>query len=177
MSIFRSAGLAIGIVVGLIACVFIFRYANKDHKIKSEYDERQKLIKGRGYMYGFYTVMIYEAIMMCFMVGGYPDLPLQHYIWHAIGIYLGVAVVCVHAIWNRAYWGLNNDHKKYIMVFVACFVLNLLPVIGTIRSGVKVVDGYLDLPFVNIICVAFFLVIAVVAIIREITDARQSEED
>ena len=177
MNIFRSAGFAIGIIVGLILCVVAVKFANKNHKLKSEYDERQKLIKGRGYMYGFYTVMIYEAVIMCFMVGGYPNLPIQQYIWHALGIYLGVAVVCVHAIWNRAYWGLNNDHKKYIIVFVICFLLNLLPVIGSIRSGVMIVDGYLDLPFVNIICVAFFLVIAVVAIIREIVDSRQSEED
>ncbi len=177
MNIFRSVGFAIGIIVGLILCVVAVKFANKNHKLKSEYDERQKLIKGRGYMYGFYTVMIYEAVIMCFMVGGYPNLPIQQYIWHALGIYLGVAVVCVHAIWNRAYWGLNNDHKKYIIVFVICFLLNLLPVIGSIRSGVMIVDGYLDLPFVNIICVAFFLVIAVVAIIREIVDSRQSEED
>ncbi|MCR5099227.1 MAG: hypothetical protein K6B14_09795, partial [Lachnospiraceae bacterium] len=130
MKVLTSAGMAIGIVVGLIICVFIFKAVNKDHRIKTEYDERQKAIKGRGYTYGFYTLLVYEAIMLIFSVGGYPELPITEYMWHAVGIYLGVTVVCVHAIWNRAYWGLNNDHKQYIIVVVVCFILNMLPLIG-----------------------------------------------
>ena len=176
LNIFRSSAAAIGIIVGIIICVFIFKFANKDRKVRTEYDERQKLIKGRGYMYGFYTTMIYEAIIMVLLIGDI-DLPIKQYVWHALGIYLGVVVVCVHAIWNRAYWGLNNDHKKYMGVFVACFILNLFPVIGTLRSGINIVDGYLDLPFVNLICLVFFLILSVAAIAREVLDAGEKEDD
>ena len=36
---YRSLGLVMGIVVGLIICVVLFKFFNKDNKIKTKYDE------------------------------------------------------------------------------------------------------------------------------------------
>ena len=58
----RMTGLAVGIVVGLILVVVIMRAVNFNHKMKTEYDEMQRSIRDRGYKYGFYTILIVEAL-------------------------------------------------------------------------------------------------------------------
>jgi uncharacterized membrane-anchored protein YhcB (DUF1043 family) len=45
MNISRSFGMVLGIVVGLILCILIFKYVNTNHKVKTEYDERQQVIR------------------------------------------------------------------------------------------------------------------------------------
>ena len=69
MEFLRSSSFAIGICIGLIFCVIIFRFANRNKKLKSEYDERQLQIRGRSYMFAFYAVVIYEALMTCLSIG------------------------------------------------------------------------------------------------------------
>ena len=44
-----SVGMAIGLMVGLVISVILLKVANKDHKVKSQYDERQEMIKGKGW--------------------------------------------------------------------------------------------------------------------------------
>ena len=59
----RMIGVTIGIIVGLIVAIFIIRYVNRNKKLTTEYDEMQKQIRGEGYKYAFYTVMILEAVL------------------------------------------------------------------------------------------------------------------
>ena len=44
----RSVGLAVGVLVGLVIAVILLRYMNRDHKVRTEYDEMQKAIRNRG---------------------------------------------------------------------------------------------------------------------------------
>ena len=81
----RSAGLAIGLFVGLIICVVIFKYWNKDGKIKTQYDEMQELVRGRAYKYAFWTLVAFEAIMcilsgflFCISMDNHEFCPLFH---------------------------------------------------------------------------------------------------
>ena len=60
----RSAGLAIGIMVGLIIAVILLKVSNRDKKTMTEYDERQKAIRGKAYMFGFYGIAISNVIML-----------------------------------------------------------------------------------------------------------------
>ena len=70
MNIFKSTGVAVGLMVGLMIAVIIFKVANTNHKAKTEYDERQKEIRGKAYMYAFYTVVALECVMMIVDIGG-----------------------------------------------------------------------------------------------------------
>ena len=44
---FASIGLAVGIIVGLIICVLLAKFGNKDGAVKSKYDERQEAVRGK----------------------------------------------------------------------------------------------------------------------------------
>ena len=71
----RSAALAVGVVVGLVIALILLRYMNRDHKVKAEYDEMQKIIRNKGYMLAFYAVMILEALLC--LVPGSLQIPAE----------------------------------------------------------------------------------------------------
>ena len=65
----RILGVVSGVLIGLVIAVIVLRFVNKNKKMTAEYDEMQKLVRGRGYMYSFYTVLIYEALMCVLSMG------------------------------------------------------------------------------------------------------------
>ncbi len=177
MDVMSSVSMLAGILVGLIIAVFLLKLLNKNRRAKTEYDERQEQIRGRGYRYAFYTMVIYEAIMLCLSVGGFLNIPVEQYNFHAAGIFIGGIVLCVYTIWNDAYWGRNNDMRRYIVILTVFFALNVFPVIATIRSGIVLVNGYWDFPFVNLFCSIALAILAVTAFIKGRIDKSAEEED
>ena len=174
----RSLGMMSGILVGIVVAVILVIVLNKNHKLKCDYDERQEQIHGKGYKYGFYTVVIYEAIMMCLSVGGFFEIvSVEQAVFHALSIFLGITVYCSHAISNGAYWARNNSIKRYAILMIILFVVNLMPVIATLTSGVQIVDGYIDFPFVNLFCSLMIAVLAIVWGIRSALDSKAERED
>lgn len=170
MEVFKFAGLSIGIAVGLILCLFIFKFANKDNKLKTEYDERQKALKGRGYMFGFYTMAVFEAVIVALASCGF-EFGIPEYALSVFGIFLGITVVCVHGIWTGAYWGINNDIGRYTAVFVVLFIINVLPVVMVVTK----LGFNEDFPYVNLFCTLMLAAIAVTSWIRNIVDKAEEE--
>ena len=72
MNIYKSSGIAMGIALGLVICFIIFKYANNNHKVRTEYDERQRVIRNKGYKIAFYTALILNAfpVVMTAIHGG-----------------------------------------------------------------------------------------------------------
>ena len=110
-NIFKSAGVAAGIVVGLIVAIALFAIANNNRKIKTEYDERQQKVRGDAYRYAFYTVIICEVILFILAFGEI-SLPVPAYVLHFAGMIAGVLVLSGYCIWKDAYWGLNNNRRR-----------------------------------------------------------------
>ena len=66
----RMIGVTIGIIVGLILTIFVIRYVNRNKKLTTKYDEMQKQIRGEGYKYAFYAVLILEAVLCVLTLEG-----------------------------------------------------------------------------------------------------------
>ena len=177
MNLFRTSGFVVGIFIGIILLLVIFRYANYNHKAKTEYDERQSRIRGKAYQLGFYTIMIYEVIVMALEMGNIP-LPLESWMLHFAGVILGCTVLAVYSIWKDAYWGVNNNRRRYGIIFVFLAIVNAIPVVGAVREGTLITDGKLDIPFMNIIVLIMMGVIGIVLLIKAYTDrGMEAEED
>ncbi len=176
MNAYASAGMAFGIMVGLVICVILFKIANKDHKVKSQYDERQEMIKGRGYKYAFYTMLFCEVVVMLLEMSGI-ELPLESYLVHTIAILIGAMVLCIHSIWNGVYWGLNNDRKRYTAIIVFAVILNLIPLFGAIRSGSLSGHGIQSIPVLNILVLAWMAIIGIAALAKKVIDSKAGEEE
>jgi hypothetical protein len=166
---FTSFGVAVGIIVGLIIVLILLKFANNDKAVKSKYDERQEAVRGKAYRYAFYSVMIYEALMLVLEIGQIA-LPLPSYILHFAGIIVGCIVLAGYCIWKDVYWGLNNNRKRYAVIFLICAALNAIPVVPMITGKTSLDSGWL-----NVIVLIMMAVIGIELIIKEIMDRREAE--
>ena len=171
-----SVGMAMGLMVGLVICVVLFKIANKDHKVKTQYDERQELIKGKGYTYGFYTMMFMEVVVMLLEMSGI-ELPIENYLVHTIAILVGALVLCAHSIWNGVYWGLNNNRKRYAIILVIAVILNIIPVAAATAHDSLAGHGINSIPVLNIIVLVWMAIIGVIALAKKCVDAKNTEEE
>ena len=171
----RSVGLAIGVAVGLIIALILMRYMNKDHKVRTEYDEMQKNIRNQGYMYGFYTVIIFEALMC--LVPSFVRIPAEPIVIHFVPIFLGITVHASYCIWKDAYIGLNTNMKRYLIVAVVASVINFLAFFMAWKNNSLIVDGVLQAPFVNLLCAVMFAVLGIVGLLRKAADSRTEPEE
>lgn len=128
----------ISLVLIVLICWGIFKRANKDHKAKTQYDERQEAIRGRGYMFGFWTVLGFETLLYVLEASGL-TIPVAPFSLAFIGVILGATVMAVHNVWKGAYWGLNNNQKMYTILWVFFMLSNLIPIIGTWKT-----EGFLN---------------------------------
>ena len=171
-NIFKSAGVAIGILVGLIVAFVLIRLANNNRKVKVEYDERQLRVRGDAYRYAFYTVVIWEAVLIVLAYGDF-HLPVPDLALHFAGIIAGVIVLSTICIWKDAYWGLNNNRKRYGIILVVAALLNGLPVF----FGLKGADGF-DFPYVNLLTCIMLLAVGVELLVKHMLDQRaENAED
>ena len=164
-NIYKSAGVAVGILVGLIVAAALILIANKNKKIKTEYDERQLRVRGDAYRYAFYTVVVWEAILFVLAFGEF-TFPVPTYVLHFAGIILGVMVLSGYCIWKDAYWGLNNNRKRYGIILVVAALLNVIPVL----FGLKQAET--DFPYVNLIACVMLLVTGVELLAKHMVDQR-----
>ena len=161
-NIYKSAGITIGIFIGLILAVALILIANNNRKFKTEYDERQLRVRGDAYRYAFYSVIICEVILLILAIGEF-TLPIPEYVLHFGGILIGCLVLSGYCIWKDAYWGLNNNRKRYGIILVVAGLLNALPS---------------DFPYVNLLTCIMLLVVGIELLLKHFLDQRaENTED
>ena len=172
----NSIGALVGFFIGLLIASVLIIFSNKNRKFKTEYDERQKVIRGNAYKYGFMFLVCYLLLIMFFDATGF-EIPLDLAALAVTGIVSGVTVVACYSIWNGAYWGLNNNVKRYMIVFIAGFVLNGVIAVISLVMGTMFKDGIVHGSFVNLIVTIMFVIISIVMFIRKRIDLPNHEED
>ena len=170
----RSVGLAIGVLVGLLLAVILLRYMNRDHKVRTEYDEMQKSIRNQGAAYAFYTVLIFEALLS--LLPSFLQIPAVPIVIHFLPIFVGITVHACYCIWKKAYVGLNTNMKRYLIVAVVASLINFLSFFMAWKNHSLIVDGVLQAPFVNLLCALLFAILGIVGLLRKAADSRESEE-
>ena len=167
----RAFGLIFGIVVGLVLVAVLLRYMNTDHRMKTKYDEMQQAIRSKGYKYGFYTVLIAEALLC--VVSSAVTIPAEPIVIHFFPIFAGVVVQSSYSIWNGAEVGLNTNMKRYLVLAVFASLINFLAFFMAWRSGSLVTDGVVQAPFVNLLCALMFGILGVVGLVRKAVKAEE----
>ena len=167
----RMMGVMVGIAVGLIIAVIIIRFVNRNKGMTTEYDEMQKLIRGEGYKYAFYAMLIFEAVMCVLAMG--IELPAEPYVVHFMAIFVGVTFQASYCIWKGAYVGMNTNLRRYIILMAIISAFNLLTAFMAWRSGDLIVDGKFQAPAVNLLCGLMFAVIGLVGFAKKLTDREE----
>ena len=165
-NIFKSAGIAVGILIGLILAFALILISNNNRKVRTEYDERQLRVRGDAYRYAFYSVIICEVILLILEFGEVV-LPIPAYVLHFGGILIGVLVLCTYCIWKDAYWGLNNNRRRYGIILIVAGLLNAFPLCGALSHR-----STLDFPYVNLLTCIMLLVVGVELLLKHFLDRR-----
>ena len=172
----RAVGVAVGILIGLVIAVLLVRFANKNKKYKTEYDERQLRVRGDAYRYAFYTMAVIEVILFILKLAEV-SLPVHDAVLHIASVLIGCIVLCVYSIWKDAYWGINNNRKRYGVVMVVCGLLNLIPVVGAFAEGSMVQDGMITGPVINLMVCIMLLLIGFELLLKHILEKRAEQPE
>lgn len=178
MSTEYVAGFIVGFVL-VFAVILIVKKLIRKHvggvvNGKCSYDERQEIVRGKAFKYGFFSMMICNIIL-----GLGPDileteLPMVNSITMFLGVAVGVIVFATYAIWNEGYFGLNERPKGMLMLFAFIAAINAFTSIMNGLDGNLVADGILQMGFLSVICSVMFVIVFGVVLIKSIV--RKNED-
>lgn len=165
------AGVAVGILLVAVVMFIFNRKAHTDGARKPRFDERQELVRGRGYKYAFFTLMVY---LVAYGVIGYT--------WFAplvgafLGLVIGVGVYACYTIWQDAYFALNEKRRMYILLDALIFAINAAAGVSNILQGRVMENGVVTGGgSLNLMCAVLFLVVLVALLCKEIASRREED--
>lgn len=166
---FEAIGILTGFAVGVILSLFILRSLTKNHRLRTEYDEMQKRVRGDAYMYGFYAIVFFEALLGIAEL--FLTIPAEPLVLHFMAILIGVTVQAGYSIWHDAYVGLNTQKNRFLIAMVLIGGINFLVSVMAWIDGRMVKDGILQTPFVNFMVFVVFLILGCIALIKNASDS------
>lgn len=169
-------GMILGVVIALVALLILWKA--KGTSLKGKFDERQELVRGRGYKYAFLTVMILIFLYMTVDMLGITDLmPFAHSSLAIAILFIGVMVYAVYCIKNDAYFGIGQNRRTYCILLGFVVVFNLLSAVMNLRDepfeGGKVALG----PCIQIMCVITFAVVLIALLVKGREDGAEDDDD
>ena len=96
--------LLIVVLLGLFFSILI----RKNHRMHSEYDERQKLIRAKGKSVGFMVMLVYYAILALLILFDV-RIPMYTDTMLLVGIMLGAGSAAIYYSLYDAYAGMNDN--------------------------------------------------------------------
>ena len=177
MSTSYAAGLAFGIVTALIIFAVIWKFSKKS--MKGTFDERQELIRGRGYKYASFTMLgllVLDLLLESF--DAFETLPVTRTLVIFIMILAGVMVYALYCIKNDSYFGVGTDSRTYRAVMWVVIVCNAVSGFTRLKEG-AMVDGKLSFgPCASLLfCLAFVIIMISISVKQRKAAAEEAEDD
>ena len=177
MSTSYAAGLAFGIVTALIIFAVVWKFSKKS--MKGTFDERQELVRGRGYKYASFTMLallVLDLLLESF--GAFETLPVTRMLAIFIMILAGVMVYALYCIKNDSYFGVGTDSRTYRAVMWIVIVCNAVSGFTGLKEG-AMEDGKLAFgPCASLLfCLAFVIIMISIGIKQRKAAAEEAEED
>lgn len=169
------AGMTAGLIVGLIVIVILLKVTKTDGRMKCEYDERQSVIRGKGYKYGFLTFIICD-FFYAMLYAADVKIPLDAAAFAVLSIMIALAVQVAYCIWNDAYFSLNENKNRVLIAFAAIGLLNLVIGITGLKEGRAIENGVLNFRSTNLFCGCLFLIVFAVLLLKKISRSENGEE-
>lgn len=168
----RSFGVISGFVIGLLAVYIFCALTKKDDKVKCQFDERQELVRGRGFKYAFYTMIFWEAFIILLLLMEI-NLPADMVLILFVGLILGVCVYSGYCIWNEGYFALNENRKSVMIGIVIIGLINIGIGCMNIAEYGLLQDGKMTLKSLNLFGGLMMFVIFFVVLVKSIRDSKE----
>lgn len=160
--------LFIAIMVGLLALNF--------NKLK-EYDERQLAIRGRGYSYAYFTVMILSILYVS--TKNIISVPISSELISVIILLISVIVFITYTIFNDAYGNYKyHNYKKLFILYTVMFLLNLVYLRSSVVNHALIKNGVLRFrEGMDLVLSIFFLILILNLVIKMFVDKCKKDEE
>ena len=165
MNVGRTLGLVSGLALGIIIALVVLRLTKTNGRIKCEYDERQALIRGKGYKLSFFILLFYMVLYGLTTVMEI-RIPADNFVVMMLGVCLAVVAQVVYCVWNEAYVSLNENPRKLIIAFVLIAVVNIAMGVSSVIEGTVVVDGVLTFHCINLVAGIMCLLVIIFIMLR-----------
>lgn len=168
-----AIGALLGVLLGVGVLLGILIITTKNHTVKRDYDERQELVRGKGYKYGFLTMLIANMTL------GYISLFFQKPIMDTcfsmvLSMALGGLVNIHYCIWKEGYFSLNEKPKVFITIMAILAVWQYASFAGYLKSGV-VVDGMITYRCTNLVMGVLLTFTLVDLLAKSISQKREDD--
>lgn len=169
-------GALIGLLIGLIIIIAI----HNDRKIKTRYDERQELVRGKAYKYSFYFLCIAMGALV--LVDMVPlNLPVSYGFIIFTSLLIALGIYTTYAISHDGYVGLNEKKGTASIAFLFIAIANLIIGILNMVRGIAYDDFHpfenLSQGLMNIECGLFLAVISIVMLTRSDKEGDEADEE
>ena len=177
MSTSYGAGLAFGIVTALIIFALVWKFSKRS--MKGTFDERQELVRGRGYKYACFTMLgLLVLDLLIESLDAFETLPVTRSLAIFIMILAGVMVYALYCIKNDSYFGVGTDTRTYRAVMWIVIVCNAISGFSGLREG-AIEDGKLAFgPCASLLfCLAFVIIMISLSVKQRNMAKEEAAED
>ena len=153
----------LGIAVGFFTVTLLVLFRNRLSKDKQDcYDERQVIVRGKGYQYAFFTTMGLLMLYAAFAE------PIEKYmeagiIPLAILLFSGL-ILMGYCLFHDAFWGLISKKNKRmgVTVWALYSVLNIMHIVDNSSPDKMWIDVRLSSRFMVPLLLSIFFAIALI---------------
>ena len=160
-----------GILLGFCFVAIILTLAIKgDEKVR--YDERQEMIRGRGFKYAFLGIIAYNIIVYIL------DL-MQIDLHMSIGLsalassLVGITIYAIYCIWNDGYFALNHRRGVVLTTIGIGGLINVAMGVESIVKGSIWCNNQLTIRAANMFCGIMSIIVCVVLVLKWIKDRKE----
>lgn len=164
----------IGILIGLILVVILIAAATKGEEVKAKFDERQEIVRGRGFKYAFFG-MLFWGVILFVLEPLEITLPMSQGNTSLLGIIIGATIYAAYCIWNDGYFALNQRSGLIMTVLTVMGLINLLLGINAFVEGYVWTDGQLSMPITNLFCGIMMIIVCVTMLLKRFVKDRREE--
>ena len=163
MNIMFLLGFAVGILLVAAAFLLVRKMTKSEETCK--YDERQELLRGKGYKYGFFCLMIYDFLAGALYIDGYPKW-CDELVLNIFGISIALLVFVSYCIWKDAYLALSEKPRQVCAFLLIAIIVNGAVGIGNFVSGEATTGGSLNFRAVNFILAVVLLIVMIELLVK-----------
>lgn len=169
----EASGYMTGIGCGMIVVGLVWAYKKKQGK-GCEFDERQELERGRGFKYGFFTILLYNLLYGATVIDG-ASTWCDPFVGYFIGACLGLAVFGVYCIWKGAYASLSQTPIAMYTILGFSALTQITIGLINIEEERIIVDGKLTVRSANLFLGVVCAVLWSAYFIRNRLNKREAE--
>ena len=165
------------IMIGLFIVGVFEVLAFNSKKSKEEYDERQLAVRGRGYAYAYFTVMILSILHV--FTKDTLSLPVSNDLISVIILFISGIVLNTYIVFNDAYGSYKrNNYKKHLITYIIIFLLNAYYLIRSVSDHTLFKDGVLQFrEGINLIVAVAFIILTLNLVIKLMIDRCKKDEE